>query len=61
MKGGGTIRNGLCGDQPALPLQGMGKFPAALTTRLGLSPAGIGYAVRRGEAIAHENGYQLIQ
>jgi len=34
---------------------------AALANRLGISPAGVGYAVQRGEAIAHENGYQLIQ
>ncbi len=39
----------------------MGNSLASLAIRLGMSPAGIGYAVQRGEAIAHENGYQLIQ
>ncbi len=39
----------------------MGKSLAPLAVRLGMSPAGIGYAVKKGEAIAHENGYQLIQ
>ena len=39
----------------------LGKSLAALAIRLGMSPAGVGYAVQRGEAIAHENGYQLIQ
>jgi len=39
----------------------MGDSLASLAIRLGMSPAGIGYAVQRGEAIAHENGYQLIQ
>jgi hypothetical protein len=34
---------------------------ADLAIRLGMSPAGVGYAVQRGEAIAHEKGYQLIQ
>jgi len=34
---------------------------AALAIRLGMSPAGVGYAVQRGEAIAHENGYQLMR
>ena len=28
--------------------------------RLEMSPAGVGYAVQRGEAIAQENGYELI-
>ena len=31
----------------------------ALARRIGMSPAGVGYAVPRGEAIAHENRYQL--
>ena len=39
----------------------MGNFLASLAIRLGMSPAGVGYAVQRGEVIAHENGYQLIQ
>ena len=39
----------------------LGKSLAALANRLGMSPAGVGYAVQRGEAIAHENDYQLIQ
>lgn len=32
-----------------------------LAGRLGMSPPGVGYAVQRGEAIAHENNYQLTQ
>jgi len=39
----------------------MGNSLASLAIRLGMSPAGIGYAVQRGEAIAQKNGYQLIQ
>jgi len=39
----------------------MGNSFASLAIRLEMSPAGIGYAVQRGEAIAQENGYQLIQ
>jgi hypothetical protein len=39
----------------------LGNSLAALAIRLGMSPAGVGYAVQRGEAIAHKNGYQLIQ
>lgn len=31
----------------------------ALARRIGMSPPGVGYAVPRGEAIAHENRYQL--
>jgi hypothetical protein len=27
--------------------------------RLGMSPAGVGYAVQRGTAIVNENGYRL--
>ena len=38
-----------------------GNSLAALANRLGISPALFGYAVQRGEAVAHENGYQLIQ
>jgi hypothetical protein len=38
----------------------LGNSLAALAVRLGMSPAGIGYAVQRGEAIAHRNGYELI-
>jgi REP element-mobilizing transposase RayT len=30
-----------------------------LPMRLKMSPPGLGYAVKRGEAIAHDNGYQL--
>ena len=39
----------------------LGNSLASLAIRLGMSPAGVGYAVQRGEAIAQENGYQLIQ
>jgi hypothetical protein len=35
-------------------------MPHAMAIRLGMSPAGVGYAVQRGEAIAQEKGYQLI-
>ena len=31
-----------------------------LARRLGMSPAGVGYAVQRGEVMARERGYQLI-
>jgi putative transposase len=31
-----------------------------LARRLGMSPAGVGYAVQRGEVIAREHSYQLI-
>ena len=34
---------------------------AALARRIGLSPAGFGYAVPKGEAIARKNRYQLTQ
>jgi hypothetical protein len=39
----------------------MGNPLASLAIRLGMSPAGIGYAVQKIEAIAQENGYQLNQ
>ena len=39
----------------------LGNSLASLAIRLGMSPAGVGYAVQRGEALAHKNGYQLIQ
>jgi putative transposase len=39
----------------------LGNSLASLAVRLGMSLAGVGYAVRRGEAIAEQNGYQLIQ
>jgi hypothetical protein len=35
--------------------------PPALAARLGMSSAGVEYAVKRGEAIAPGNGYKLIQ
>jgi putative transposase len=38
----------------------IGNSLAFLAMQLGMSPAGIGYAIQRGEAIAEENGYQLI-
>ena len=38
----------------------LGNSLASLVICLGMSPAGVGYAVQRGEGIAHENGYQLI-
>ena len=31
-----------------------------LARRLGMSPAGVGYAVQRGTAIANQNGYRLL-
>jgi len=39
----------------------LGNSLASLAIRLGMNPAGVGYAVQRGEAIGHKNGYQLIQ
>ena len=33
----------------------------ALARRIGMSPPGVGYAMQRGEAIAHENRYHLTQ
>jgi REP element-mobilizing transposase RayT len=38
----------------------LGNSLASLAMRLEMSPAGVGYAVQRGEAIAQENGYELI-
>ena len=38
----------------------LGNSLASLAMRLGISPAGVGYAVQRGEAIAQEKGYELI-
>jgi adenine/guanine phosphoribosyltransferase-like PRPP-binding protein len=32
-----------------------------LAKRLGISVAGVGYSVERGEIIARENDYQLIE
>jgi hypothetical protein len=32
-----------------------------LARRLEMSPPAIGYSVERGEAIAHENGYRVIE
>ncbi len=32
-----------------------------LARRLGISVPGVGYSVERGEIIAHENDYQLIE
>jgi putative transposase len=37
-----------------------GNSLASPAMRPEMSPAGIGYAVQRGEAIAQENGYELI-
>ena len=42
----------------------MREFGISLTVlakRIGMGPPGVGYAVQRGEAIAHENRYQLTQ
>jgi putative transposase len=39
----------------------LGNSLASLAVRLEMSPAGIGYAAQRGEAIAKEKGYRLIQ
>ncbi len=38
----------------------LGNSLVSLAMRLEMSPAGVGYAVQRGEAIAQENGYELI-
>ena len=38
----------------------LGNPLASLAMRLEMSPAGIGYAVGKGEAIALKNGYELI-
>ena len=38
----------------------LGNSLASLAMRLEMSPAGIGYAVQRGEAIANENVYRLL-
>ena len=38
-----------------------GSSLVALANRLGISSAGVAYAVQRGRDIAHDNGYQLIQ
>jgi putative transposase len=39
----------------------LGNSLASLAMRLEMSPAGVGYAVQRGAAIAQEKGYELIQ
>jgi putative transposase len=39
----------------------LGNSLTSLAVRLRMSPAGVGYAVQRGKAIAYENGYQLVQ
>jgi len=39
----------------------LGNSLASLAIRLRISPAGVVYAVQRGEAIAQENGYQLTK
>jgi hypothetical protein len=39
----------------------LGNSLAALANRLEMSPAGVGYAAQKGDAIAQQNGYQLIQ
>ena len=39
----------------------LGNSLAVLASRPEMSPAGVGYAEQRGEAIAHDNGFQLIQ
>jgi putative transposase len=39
----------------------LGNSLASLAVQLGMSLAGVGYAVQRGEAITKENGYQLIE
>jgi hypothetical protein len=38
----------------------LGSSLACLAPRMEMSPAGVGYAVQRGEAIAQEKGYELI-
>jgi len=38
----------------------LGNSLASLAIRLEMSPAGVGYAVRKGEAIALKNGYELL-
>ena len=38
----------------------LGNSLVSLASRLEMSPAGVGYAVQRGEAIAQEKGYELI-
>lgn len=42
-------------------VQELGNSLTGLAIRLGMSPAGVGYAVQRGEAIVRENGYRLFQ
>ena len=39
----------------------LGMSLTVLARRLGMSPPGVGYAVQRGEAIVHDNSYQLTQ
>ena len=39
----------------------LGNSLASLAVQLGMSPAGVGYAVQRGELLARENDYQLIK
>ena len=42
-------------------VQELGTSVTGLASELGMSPAGVGYAAQRGEAIAQENNYQINQ
>ncbi len=45
----------------ALAVRELGISLTELAKRLGISVAGVGYSVERGEIIARENEYQLIE
>jgi hypothetical protein len=48
-------------DQADIYVREMGISLIDLARRLGLSVPGIGYSVERGEIIARESGYQLVE
>jgi len=43
------------------PVQELGISLAELAKHLGITVSGVGYAVERGQAIARNNNYQLIE
>lgn len=55
-----AIRKGLCEDQPALRLPGIGEFPGCAGQPSRNKPGLVGYAIQSG-AIVYDNGYQLVQ
>jgi hypothetical protein len=57
LTGGGLIRSLFC----YWAVRELGISLTELAKRLGISVAGVGYSVERGEIIARENDYQLTE